>query len=52
MTKTDTDRYVHARNDQEYQRLRLQASMWQDASGALLDRIGLAPGMSCLDVGS
>lgn len=52
MADTDTDGYVHARNDLEYQRLRMQAAMWQDASETLLDRIGLAPGMSCLDVGA
>src|SRR5262245_35113178 len=26
--------------------------MWQSATGALLDRVGLQPGMSCLDVGA
>jgi SAM-dependent methyltransferase len=36
----------------EYQRLRDQALMWQRATEELLDRIGLTPGMSCLDVGS
>jgi SAM-dependent methyltransferase len=46
------DGYVHARNDAEYHRLREQALLWQSATEAVLDRIGLAPGMSCLDVGS
>lgn len=44
--------YVHARDDQEYSRLRHQAEMWRGASEILLDDIGLKPGMSCLDVGS
>lgn len=46
------DGYVHARNDAEYQRLREQALLWQSATEAVLDRVGLAPGMSCLDVGA
>lgn len=46
------DGYVHARNAQEYQRLREQAAMWRTATQALFDRIGLAPGMTCLDVGA
>jgi SAM-dependent methyltransferase len=36
----------------EYQRLRDQALMWQSATEQVLDRVGLKPGMSCLDVGS
>jgi SAM-dependent methyltransferase len=36
----------------EYQRLRDQAMMWRRATEEVLDRIGLRPGMSCLDVGS
>jgi SAM-dependent methyltransferase len=46
------DGYIHARDADEYQRLRDQALMWQRASEEVLDRIGLKPGMSCLDVGS
>jgi SAM-dependent methyltransferase len=46
------DSYVHARDAEEYLRLRDQAAMWQSATEALLDKIGLKPGMSCLDVGS
>lgn len=42
---------VSAGDADEYQRLRRQAAMWQGATEALLDRIGLAPGMSCLEVG-
>lgn len=43
---------VHVRVLNEYQRLRDQALMWQRATEEVLDRIGLRPGMSCLDVGS
>ena len=46
------DGYVHARDLNEYQRLRDQALMWQRATEEVLDRIGLRPGVSCLDVGS
>ncbi len=49
---TNPDGYVHARDAEEYQRLRNQGAMWRGATEALLDRIGLKPGMSCLDVGS
>jgi SAM-dependent methyltransferase len=48
----NTDGYIHSRNELEYARLREQGEMWRGASEALLDDIGLAPGMSCLDVGS
>jgi len=50
--KLDPDGYVHARDINEYQRLRDQASMWQRATEEVLDRVGLGPGMSCLDVGA
>jgi ubiquinone/menaquinone biosynthesis C-methylase UbiE len=50
--EANPDGYVHARAASEYQRLREQALLWQRASQELLDRIGLAPGMSCLDVGA
>jgi len=55
MSKVQTanpDGYIHARDAEEYQRLRDQALMWQAATEAVFDRIGLGPGMSCLDVGS
>jgi len=48
----NTDGYIHARDAEEYQRLRSQAAMWQGATEALLGKIGLSPGMTCLDVGS
>lgn len=50
--KLSPDDYVHARDATEYQRLRDQALMWQRATEEVLDRIGLKPGMSCLDVGA
>ncbi|MGZ8416529.1 MAG: methyltransferase domain-containing protein [Methyloceanibacter sp.] len=50
--KANRDGYVHARDVNEYQRLRDQALMWQRATEEVLDRAGLKPGMSCLDVGS
>ena len=50
--KANPDGYVHSRDPNEYQRLRDQALMWQRASEEVLDRVGLKPGMSCLDVGS
>ena len=50
--KLNPDGYIHARDADEYQRLRDQALMWQSATEQVLNRIGLAPGMSALDVGS
>ena len=50
--KANPDGYVHARDLNEYQRLRDQALMWQSATEQVLDRVGLKAGMSCLDVGS
>ena len=50
--KLNPDGYIHARNAAEYQRLRDQALMWQGATEQVLDRVGLKPGMSALDVGS
>jgi ubiquinone/menaquinone biosynthesis C-methylase UbiE len=46
------DGYVHARDAGEYQRLRDQAKMWREATETVLDRIGLGPGMNCLEVGA
>jgi ubiquinone/menaquinone biosynthesis C-methylase UbiE len=50
--KTNPDGYVHARDPNEYRRLREQALMWQQATEEVLDKVGLKPGMSCLDVGA
>jgi ubiquinone/menaquinone biosynthesis C-methylase UbiE len=50
--KVNPDGYIHARDSDEYQRLRDQARMWQKATEEVLDQVGLKPGMSALDVGS
>jgi trans-aconitate methyltransferase len=55
MSATETERpqavYALGHTPQEYERLRLQARVWQAATGRLLDQIGLGPGASCLDAG-
>jgi ubiquinone/menaquinone biosynthesis C-methylase UbiE len=43
--------YVLGRTAEEYDRLRRQARLWEEATGRLLDRVEVACGMSCLDVG-
>ena len=43
--------YALARTPDEYQRLRAQARVWEEATVRLLDRVGLRPGMRCLDAG-
>ena len=43
--------YVLERNTDEYERLRMQARLWEPATERLLDRIALDPGATCLDVG-
>jgi ubiquinone/menaquinone biosynthesis C-methylase UbiE len=43
--------YVLGRTETEYQRLRMQAKVWEPATRALLADAGLAPGMRCLDAG-
>jgi SAM-dependent methyltransferase len=50
--KVNPDGYIHARDAYEYQRLRDQAHMWQAATEAVLDKVGLASGVSALDVGA
>ena len=50
--KVNPDGYIHARDADEYQRLRDQAHMWQAATEAVLDKVGLASEMSALDVGA
>jgi len=49
--EVNPDGYVHTRDAKEYQRLRDQARMWQQATSEVLDQVGLGPGMSCLDIG-
>jgi SAM-dependent methyltransferase len=55
MSITETERpqaiYALGHTPEEYERLRMQARMWDSATGRLLDQVGLAPGASCLDAG-
>jgi SAM-dependent methyltransferase len=51
MSTVEADRYALARTPEEYERLRLQALIWEAATGRLLDEVGLAAGASCLDAG-
>ncbi|WP_030439915.1 SAM-dependent methyltransferase [Actinoplanes subtropicus] len=52
MTTTEsTAYYALRRTPEEYERLRLQARVWEEATGRLLDRVGLAAGARCLDAG-
>jgi len=52
---TETERpqaiYALGHTPQEYARLRMQARLWEVATGRLLDQVGLGPGASCLDAG-
>jgi SAM-dependent methyltransferase len=50
-TKRRADDYVLGRTDKEYERLRAQATVWEAATGGVLDQVGLAPGSRCLDAG-
>jgi SAM-dependent methyltransferase len=50
--RVNPDGYIHARDADDYQRLHDQALMWQAATEAVLDKVGLGPGMTALDVGS
>lgn len=50
--RLNEDGYVHARDMAEYERLRKQARMWEAATRRVLQKAGLAPGMSCLDIGA
>jgi|tagenome__1003787_1003787.scaffolds.fasta_scaffold20795918_2 SAM-dependent methyltransferase len=43
--------YSLQRSALEYERLRAQARMWESAAEAVLDRVGLRPGATCLDAG-
>lgn len=51
MSTAIVNQYALERTAREYERLRAQARVWQPATERLLDRIGLAPGASCLDAG-
>lgn len=43
--------YALGNSHDEYERLRVQARMWEPATARLLDRIGLKDGARCLDAG-
>src|SRR3982751_4828331 len=52
MTTTETlQEYSLQRSALEYDRLRAQARMWESAAEAVLDRVRLRPGATCLDAG-
>lgn len=50
-TTGTTDPYVMGRTPEEYERLRQQSRVWQDATATLIDRAPVAPGARCLDAG-
>ena len=43
--------YVLGTTQQEYERVRRQAEVWQRATERVLDRVDPAPGSRCLDAG-
>src|SRR4051794_19183959 len=45
------DGYALGRTRDEYERLRAQARVWEQATGRLFDQVALAPGARCLDAG-
>jgi SAM-dependent methyltransferase len=47
----ERDAYVLGRTEHEHERLRAQARVWEEATGRLLDQVGLARGARCLDAG-
>jgi SAM-dependent methyltransferase len=51
MTATVQDTYVLGRAPEEYERLRAQARVWEQATGRLLDQVELDRGARCLDAG-
>lgn len=55
MSTMETERpqaaYALGHSPEEYKRLRMQARVWEGATGRLLDQLGLGPGASCLDAG-
>ena len=55
LSTTETEQpqgtYALGHTAEEYERLRMQARVWEVAAGRLLDQVGLGPGASCLDAG-
>jgi SAM-dependent methyltransferase len=50
-TKPVSPDYVMDRSAEETERLHTQSLIWEEPTRALLDRVGLASGMSCLEPG-
>ena len=48
---TQIEEYILHRTSEEYQRLRLQAKLWEATTQRVLQQAGLQVGMRCLDVG-
>jgi ubiquinone/menaquinone biosynthesis C-methylase UbiE len=48
---TPTDDYILGKTSAEYQRLRAQAKLWEEATKRVLLKAGVHAGMSCLDIG-
>lgn len=48
---TPADEYIMGRTSAEYQRLRMQAKLWEKATKRVLLNAGLHEGLSCLDIG-
>ncbi|HEY7009920.1 MAG TPA: class I SAM-dependent methyltransferase, partial [Jatrophihabitantaceae bacterium] len=51
MTAQAVADYALGRTPREYDRLRAQARVWEFATARVFDRVGVAPGASCLDAG-
>lgn len=49
--RLQSDGYVLAREDEEYQRLNAQAKAWEEATERTLRKAGVSAGQRCLDVG-
>ena len=48
---TNIEDYIMGRTSEEYQRLRLQAKLWEATTQRVLQQAGLGEGMRCLDIG-
>lgn len=48
---TSGNDYLLGRTQEEYQRLRRQAKVWEPATMRIFQQIGLREGMRCLDLG-
>lgn len=48
---SNADGYVLERTSAEYQRLRRQSQIWEEATARTLRKAGIKPGMRCLDAG-